>query len=52
MEDLAWEVCPAENKPKDKRLEKIEEVQAKNSKLSATDAARQAVYFLGLSQDS
>jgi conjugal transfer ATP-binding protein TraC len=35
-----------------KRLEKIEEVQAKNSKLSATDAARQAVYFLGLSQDS
>lgn len=24
MGDLAWEVCPAENKPKDKRIEKIE----------------------------
>jgi len=35
-----------------RRIEKIEEVQAKNPKLSATDAARQAVYFLGLSQDS
>ena len=24
MDDLDWEVCPAENKPKDKRIEKIE----------------------------
>jgi conjugal transfer ATP-binding protein TraC len=34
-----------------KRLEKIREVQEKDSKLSATDAARRAVYFLGLTQE-
>jgi type IV secretory pathway VirB4 component len=34
-----------------KRVEKIREVQEKDSKLSATDAARRAVYFLGLTQE-
>ncbi len=34
-----------------KRLEKIKEVQEKNPQLSQWDAARQAVYYLGLSQD-
>jgi conjugal transfer ATP-binding protein TraC len=34
-----------------KRQEKIKEVQEKNPQLSKWDAARQAVYYLGLSQD-
>jgi len=34
-----------------RRLEQIKEVQAKEPKLSDTDAARKAVYFLGQSQD-
>jgi len=34
-----------------KRMEKIQEVQEKNPQLSQWDAARQAVYYLGLSQD-
>jgi hypothetical protein len=34
-----------------KRAEMIKEVKAKNPKLSDTDAARQAVYYLGLAHD-
>jgi hypothetical protein len=34
-----------------RRMEKIKEVKVKNPKLSDTDAARQAVYYLGLLQD-
>jgi hypothetical protein len=34
-----------------KRLKMIQEVKAKNPKLSHTDACRQAVYYLGLQHD-
>jgi type IV secretory pathway VirB4 component len=35
-----------------RRMEKIKEVKVKNPKLSDTDAARQAVYYLGLGHDN